>query len=358
MSLSATQDKATARQRPLSHNSRGTALPHLYYDSPLLSLPFVSPFLTLFQCALDFTPHCHVDVFLQRLACAPSLLRYKFMCVFFPYQGCGSQTSTAFRCSGRGRDYFGTFPKRVTSGGKHSRVGLSKPTDCQLCLRLQDFMKSNCTTSYCKQQHRLLLPISHHLAPRHQSQLWKARIQSSYMHGHVANGLTKEGIQSSTGRCCNDVLWLGPVTQNTCNRAPAFQIASIQRTTNSTWWTSNVRLPTACADCVVQLHVFEQQRRARSALANHFSLRVTSKVHTNTDARKCGPFGAPKFQKDRKHSKQQQKALELQNLADVNGPALYQEERCHGVKRFYTLPFLQAQETSAAALPQFLLCAP
>ena len=57
-------------QRPLSNKGRGTPLPHLYYDSP--PLPFISPFLTLFQYALDFTPHCHVDVFLQRLAFVPS----------------------------------------------------------------------------------------------------------------------------------------------------------------------------------------------------------------------------------------------------------------------------------------------
>ena len=61
-------------QRPLSNNSRGTPLPHLYCDSP--PLPFLSPFLALCQCAADFTPHCHVDVFLQRLAFVPSLLRY------------------------------------------------------------------------------------------------------------------------------------------------------------------------------------------------------------------------------------------------------------------------------------------
>ena len=94
MSLSTTQDKATAHQnppllrgallfsqRPLSNKRRGTPLPHLYYDSP--PLPFISPFLTLFQCALDFTPHCHVDVFLQRLAFVPSLLKYIYIYIIY-----------------------------------------------------------------------------------------------------------------------------------------------------------------------------------------------------------------------------------------------------------------------------------
>ena len=81
MNLFAAQDKATARQRPsvtwgcpLSNNSRGAPLPHLYYDSP--PLPFISLFLALFQRALDFTPIAILMSSYRGCAFVPSLLRY------------------------------------------------------------------------------------------------------------------------------------------------------------------------------------------------------------------------------------------------------------------------------------------
>ena len=82
----------------MSNKSRSTPLPHLYYDSPpFYTFVFYFQFLTLFQCALDFTPHCHVDVFSQRLAFVPSLLRYRFK----PHFQQDLSYSTCFCCQQR-----------------------------------------------------------------------------------------------------------------------------------------------------------------------------------------------------------------------------------------------------------------